>query len=170
MINIIILVTAILVFSLLSFTPIIRQSSAWKATATPLASIMGSGFLVCAPLLANTVGNLAVLCMAGLLILAYLLGNTMRFNIEYFEPIEHKPGTTLKLSLLSEAALVGAYFISVCYYLQLFSVFLLNGFGIQNEFYARLITTAVLSLIALIAILRGLSMLENIEKICYARK
>ncbi len=40
---------------------------------TPLASIMGSGFLVSAPLLAGTVGNLAVVCMGMLLVLAYLV-------------------------------------------------------------------------------------------------
>jgi len=164
MTNIIIIVVAIAVFSLLSFTPVIRQSSTWKATATPLASIMGSGFLVCAPLLANTVGNLAVFCMAGLLLLAFLVGSTMRFNIRYFEPIEHDTGVTRHLSLLSEATLVGAYFISVSYYLQLFSVFLLNSVDIQNGLYARLITTIVLSMIAFIAIFRGLSMLENVEK------
>ena len=31
-------------------------SSSWRATVTPLASIMGSGFLVSAPLLAMAVG------------------------------------------------------------------------------------------------------------------
>jgi hypothetical protein len=49
----------------LSFSPRIVKSSDWKATVTPLASIMGSGFLVSAPLLAGVVGSLAVVRRLG---------------------------------------------------------------------------------------------------------
>jgi hypothetical protein len=63
-----------------------------------LASIMGSGFLVSAPLLGGIVGNLAVVCMAMLLVLAYAVGGAIRFNIRHFEPIEnvgHGPAQTV---------------------------------------------------------------------------
>ena len=51
-----IIATAALVAALLAFTPKVRASRAWKATVTPLSSIMGSGFLVSAPLVAAAVG------------------------------------------------------------------------------------------------------------------
>ena len=97
------------------------------ATVTPLASIMGSGFLVSAPLLAGIVGNLAVVCMALLLVLAYMVGGAIRFNIRHFEPIENKGhGPAQDIAFLSRIVLVGAYFISVTYYLELLAAFLFN--------------------------------------------
>ena len=72
MMNLIIIVTALAFGGYLAFSKRLKASSNWKATVTPLASIMGSGFLVSAPLLAGIVGNLAVVCMA--LLLALYLG------------------------------------------------------------------------------------------------
>ena len=60
MINVIIVVVAVLLFGYLAFSKRLSNSSGWQATVTPLASIMGSGFLVSAPLLGGIVGNLAV--------------------------------------------------------------------------------------------------------------
>ena len=87
--NIIIIVVALALGGYLAFSRRLTVSSNWKATVTPLASIMGSGFLVSAPLLAGIVGNLAVVCMALLLVLAYMVGGAIRFNIRHFEPIEN---------------------------------------------------------------------------------
>ena len=70
MLNLIIIATALALGGYLAFSRRLAVSSNWKATVTPLASIMGSGFLVSAPLLAGIVGNLAVICMALLLVLA----------------------------------------------------------------------------------------------------
>ena len=42
--NILIVSVSVIVFSLLSFSKKVRQSSDWQAMVTPLASIMGSGF------------------------------------------------------------------------------------------------------------------------------
>ena len=89
MLNIIIIFVALVVGGYLAFFRRLTASSNWKATVTPLASIMGSGFLVSAPLLAGIVGNLAVVCMALLLALAYMVGGAIRFNIRHFEPIEN---------------------------------------------------------------------------------
>lgn len=44
----------------------------FSATATPLASIFGSGFLVIVPILANAVGPYAWLAMTGVCVLAML--------------------------------------------------------------------------------------------------
>ena len=57
---------------------------------------MGSGFLVSVPLLAGIVGNLAVVCMAILLVLAFAVGEAIRFNIQHFEPINSRRRYTLK--------------------------------------------------------------------------
>lgn len=130
---------------------------------------MGSGFLVSAPLLAGSVGNLAVICMAALLILAYAVGSAMRFNIRHFEPIEnsgHGPAQTI--AFLSRIVLAGAYFISVTYYLQLLAAFLGNAAGITSQTVMHLITTTLLVIIGVIGIWRGLRMLEGVEKYAVA--
>jgi hypothetical protein len=87
MLSTIIVIVALLLAGYLAFSKRLAASSNWKATVTPLASIMGSGFLVSAPLLAGTVGNLAVICMGVLLALAYMVGGAIRFNILHFEGI-----------------------------------------------------------------------------------
>ena len=134
MMNIVIITVAILLGGYLAFSRRLTASSNWKATVTPLASIMGSGFLVSAPLLAGIVGNLAVVCMALLLALAYMVGGAIRFNIRHFEPIENKGhGPAQDIAFLSRIVLVGAYFISVTYYLELLAAFLLKAVGMHSQ-------------------------------------
>jgi hypothetical protein len=169
MINAVIIVVAVLLAGYLALSKRLAASSNWKATVTPLASIMGSGFLVSAPLLAGIVGNLAVVCMAMLLVLAYAVGGAIRFNIQHFEPIEndgHGPAQTI--AFLSRIVLAGAYFISVTYYLQLLAAFLLNAAQIESQLAAHAITTALLLTIGVIGIWRGLGMLEGVEKYAVA--
>ena len=50
--NVLVVVIGLSVAGVLAFYRPLRESSVWKATVTPLASIMGSGFLVSAPLMA----------------------------------------------------------------------------------------------------------------------
>ncbi len=169
MLSAIIIVVALLLAGFLAFSKRLSRSSGWKATVTPLASIMGSGFLVSAPLLGGIVGNLAVICMAMLLVLAYAVGGAIRFNIRHFEPIEnagHGPAQTV--ALLSRVVLVGAYFISVTYYLQLLAAFLLNAAGVKSQIAAHCITTSLLLIIGGIGMWRGLRMLEGLEKYAVA--
>ncbi|MEK6238210.1 MAG: hypothetical protein N2C14_26140, partial [Planctomycetales bacterium] len=169
MLNVVIVVVAILLAGYLAFSKRLAASSNWKATVTPLASIMGSGFLVSAPLLGGLVGNLAVVCMAVLLALAYAVGGAIRFNIQHFEPIEndgHGPAQTI--AFLSRIVLAGAYFISVTYYLQLLAAFLLNAAGVQNQVAAHAITTGLLLTIGGVGMWRGLEMLEGLEKYAVA--
>ena len=64
---------AVLVAVTLGLGPV-RDSPTWRAMATPLASIIGSGFLICGPLLAREFGGVAIWAMAALLALAYALG------------------------------------------------------------------------------------------------
>jgi hypothetical protein len=163
--NIIIIVIAIALTGYLALSKRLAGSSNWKAMVTPLASIMGSGFLVSAPLLAGVVGNLAVVCMGMLLILAYMVGGAIRFNIKHFEPIENKgKGAAQDIAFLSRIVLMGAYFISITYYLQLLAAFVLNMFGEQSDVAANGITTGLLLLIGGIGMWKGLGKLESIEK------
>ena len=164
MLSAIIVLVAVVAGGYLALSRRLAGSADWKATVTPLASIMGSGFLVSAPLLAGVVGNLAVVCMAILLVLAYLLGGVIRFNIRHFEPIENERGAAQDVAFLSRVVLVGAYFISVTYYLQLLAAFALNIAGIDAPLAARLVTTGLLLLIGGIGIWRGLDALEKVEK------
>ncbi|WP_035237754.1 hypothetical protein [Desulfobacter vibrioformis] len=169
MLNGTIIIIALILGSYFAFSKHLSQSSNWKATVTPLASIMGSGFLISAPLLAGTVGNLAVICMALLLALAFLVGEAIRFNIRHFEPIEtHGRGFAQGVAFFSRIVLTCAYFISITYYLQLLSAFLLNSLGIKNEFAANGITTALLVTIGGIGMWRGLDELEKVEKYAIA--
>ena len=163
MLNYFIIAIALCITLYLTFSRRLVHSEGWKATVTPLASIMGSGFLVVAPLLAQTVGNFAVFCMAILLVLAYAVGSAIRFNIRYFEPIEHQKGPAQTVSFVSRIVLACAYFISVTYYLQLLSAFLLKAFGVESDFWGNIITTGMLLIIGSVGIWRGLSELEKIE-------
>jgi hypothetical protein len=163
--NVVILIVATLLAWYLASASRLRRSSRWKATVTPLASIMGSGFLVSAPLLASIVGTLAIICMAALLALAYAAGGAIRFNIRHFEPIENSQlGPAQTIAFLSRIVLAGAYFVSVTYYLQLLSAFLANAVGIENETINDLTTSILLMIICGIGMWRGLGMLEGVER------
>jgi hypothetical protein len=169
MLNLIIIVVAVLLGGYLAFSRRLAGSSSWQATVTPLASIMGSGFLVSAPLLAGIVGHLAVFAMAVLLLLAYMVGGAIRFNIRYFEPIENKGhGIAQDTAFLSRIVLVCAYFISITYYLQLLAAFMLNAFHVQSPVLADVITTVLLLVIGGIGMWRGLKELGAVEKYAVA--
>ena len=114
----------------------INARESWRATVTPLASIIGSGFLVAAPLLVGTFGGAAILAMAVLLIAVFALGHVVRFNIRYGEPLlasARRDRPLLLLEGLSDAALAFAYFISVAYYLAPLGAFGLRGLGIEGS-------------------------------------
>jgi hypothetical protein len=168
-INLLVIVAALVLAGALAFSRRLAGSSAWKATVTPLASIMGSGFLVSAPLLADTVGNLAVICMAALLVLAYSVGGVIRFNIRHFEPVQNAGfGPPQVLAFMSRIVLAGAYFISVSYYLQLLGAFLANAAGLTSPTVIPAVSTAMLLVIGGIGMWRGLGMLEALEKYAVA--
>ena len=77
----IVIIAAIILASVVQFSRSFLQSSLWRATVTPLASIIGSGFLVLAPILVYAYGSKAPLVMGALVLGAYLFGSAIRFNI-----------------------------------------------------------------------------------------
>ena len=153
------------------FSRRVLESPAWRATVTPFASIIGSGFLVSVPLISGVIGNYALFGMAGLVVYAYAVGGAIRFNILHGEPLfEAVDGKGRAASLatacehLSHIALAAAYFVSVAYYLSLLSTFLLKGAGIQDDLLARMLTTGFLVFIGSYGFVRGLRGLERLEE------
>jgi hypothetical protein len=149
------------------FSPQVRQSTRWQATITPLASIIGSGFLVAAPLIAVIVGKAAPFAMLAIVLLAYGIGGIIRFNIRHLEPLlsSHTP-TPRHIWLVEKTsglALSFAYIVSVTFYLRLLSSFVLHGAGHNIQLYANFLTTAVLLLIGFTGFTRGLRALERLE-------
>jgi hypothetical protein len=126
---------------------------------TPLASIIGSGFLVVTPLLASVVGSWAPVAMAGIVVLAYWLGSAMRFVIAEVEPRPEVVGPwrpLVDLDRLSRLFLGFAYVVSVAFYLRLMASFVLRSVGDGGRFAAQLLTTLVLLGIGAVGWLRGL--------------
>jgi len=139
-----------------------------RATATPLASIFGSGFLVIVPILYGAVGKYAVVAMAGVCLLAYAVGSVIRFNIREAEPIFEKKRarkSTFLFERASDFAIVLAYTISVCLYLRILSSFLFGGFGIDSDYHESLLTTGIIVVVGTVGVIKGLEMLEKLEEI-----
>ncbi len=149
---------------------------------------MGSGFLVSAPLVASVTGLWAPVAMAALLVVAYGIGAMIRFNIRYAEDLSdqappsrehrlhrgHRDRTrrswepaerTVAVSAekASHVILAGAYVISVSYYLQLLSAFVLDQLGVHDASWNRLGTTGALLVITAIGATWGLRALERVE-------
>lgn len=163
----IVLLTAALLTAVWLFRPARRHSKGWIATVTPLASIIGSGFLVVVPLLAHAVNGWALAAMTALVVLAYAIGAVIRFNIRHAEPLlEARDATPLLLGLerFSELSLGFAYLVSVAFYVRLLASFVLRGVDLSNDLYANLITTAVLLFIGIVGVCRGLHGLESLEE------
>jgi len=151
------------------FNPRVSDSRDWRATVTPLASIIGSGFLVAAPLLYHAVNGWSVLAIAGIVLLAYAIGGVIRYNIRYAEPLLES-GSSKGLAplvvteLLAGLVLSVAYVISVAFYLRLLASFVLRALEIDSEFLANVVTTAILIFIAAVGLWRGLGGLEWLEE------
>ena len=111
--------------------PKVADSIRWRAMVTPLASIIGSGFLVLGPILDASYGKYAPLVMAVLCLGAYLFGSAIRYNIRTIEK-EKGSRSTLeqRLETIASWSLAFAYIISVSYYLNLFGAFGVRGGGI----------------------------------------
>jgi len=70
-----------LVIGIVLLLPRIAHAPLWRATVTPLASIIGSGFLVLGPILHASYGAWSPAVMLVLCVGAYLFGAAIRSNI-----------------------------------------------------------------------------------------
>lgn len=151
--------------------PKMRRSPVWRATITPLASIIGSGFLVVAPLLGFTVGKWAVVAVTGIIALSYLVGSAVRYNILNVEDIAENRESrgqlnqTLKwMGRLAKISLGFAYVIAITFYLELLGAFVLTLFGITTDYLQKLIASSLIGCIGIFGFMGGLQMLESIER------
>jgi hypothetical protein len=166
MLNIILVVIAAIAL-LFMFHPRLTKSERWQATLTPLSSIIGSGFLVIAPLLASVVGEYSPFAVLGIVVLAYAIGGVIRFNITHAEPLLHKKQehpSIYKIDLVANTVLSFAYVTAVAFYLSLLSSFLLNYAGFsESPGLERTLTTTIIVFIAATGFIRGLGGLEKLE-------
>lgn len=169
MLNAIILATVVFAVAIMIW-PRLANSIVWRATITPLASIIGSGFLVLGPILDISFGGYAPFVMLGLCTVAYLFGAAIRFNIA---DIETKPSQSRLLAGLETAAsiiLAFAFIVSVSYYLNLFGAFGVSLTALDDAYHANLLTTAVFLLILFTGVTRGFSALERMEQVSVGLK
>jgi hypothetical protein len=160
------IVVMLLLFGLL-LVPRVAGSTTWRATVTPLASIVGSGFLVSAPLMVSDFGGGAVAAMAALLAFAFALGHVVRFNILHAEPLltaSSRDRLLIDTDRLATVALGFAYFVSVAFYLVLLGVFVLSALGVADATLAKWLTTAILALIGGLGLFGGLHLVERVEE------
>ena len=166
MLNIILVVIAATVL-LFMLNPHLTKSESWQATLTPLSSIIGSGFLIIAPLLASVVGEYSPLAVTAIVVLAYAIGGVVRFNILHAEPLLHDRKVNpaiYKIDLFANATLSFAYVTAVAFYLLLLSSFLLNYVGFESSpNLERTLTTIIIVFIATTGYIRGLGGLEKLE-------
>lgn len=152
-------------------SPRVRRARAWRATITPLASIVGSGFLVVTPLLGAAVGQWAGLAMAGIVVLAWAVGDVMRYVIREAEAIEegdiqNAPATRAIVGLggVAKVTLSGSYLVAVAFYLHLLGAFAGRMVGLDGELLPKVVASVLLLLIAGFGALRGLGALESLEE------
>jgi len=146
--------------------PKLAKAPLWLATITPLASIIGSGFLVLGPILEDSYGYLAPAVMLALCGGAYLFGAAIRANMITIErEAGRRPRIEARLETLSAWSLAFAYIISVAYYLNLFGAFGVSLTPVADTFHARLLSSAIFVLILLIGWTRGFSGLEKLEQV-----
>lgn len=151
------------------FLPGLRRSDTWRAMITPLASIIGSGFLVLGPILEHGYGGLAPFAMALLCLVAWGFGSAIRYNICVIDQgDEAKAGR--RIEPLASALLGFAFTISVAYYLNLFGAFALSLTPLASPVNERLLTTAVFAIILVTGWTRGFTLLERMEYATVALK
>lgn len=152
---------------LILFHPRVLQSPYWRATVTPLASIIGSGFLVLGPLLVNQFGGNAIWVMGGLCLTAWLIGSAIRFNMLQYAQLQGSEVRPLvsRLENIASWSLAVAYVISVTFYLNLFGAFATKLLPVDSIIFSKIISTVVLASVGLIGYAFGLSALERLEEL-----
>ncbi|MEK9711321.1 MAG: hypothetical protein VW258_02035 [Thalassolituus sp.] len=154
-----IIVTALLAAALL-FHPMLRRRPLWRATITPLASIIGSGFLVLGPVLVHEFGVWAPAVMGLLCLLAWGFGAAIRANIAR---IGEWPAPDSQAERIGGWVLSIAYMVSVAYYLNLLGSFAVSMTPWGDGIAGRLVTSGVYLLILVLGVWRGFEALESVE-------
>lgn len=135
----------------------------WRASTTPLASIIGSGFLVLGPILSISYGEWAPAVMALLCLVAYAFGWAVRINIADIDANE-RSHMRVRWDDVSSWVLAVAYIISVAYYLNLFGAFGLNLILPDSVLGPKVLTSTVYIVIAVVGLSKGFRALEFMER------
>ncbi len=169
MTNLVIIGTLIAI-AIVLVLPAVAKSKGWRATTTPLASIIGSGFLVLGPILDDTYGALAPVVMAALCLVAYAFGAAIRVNIAARAGDKAPHRLVAPADTAASWALAFAYVISVAYYLNLLGSFAVNLTPFDSVIAARCVTTVVYLVILGTGWYRGFGALERLEQISVGTK
>jgi len=165
MLNALIVLVAVLAGGLLLY-PKLARAKLWRAAITPLASIIGSGFLVLGPILDTSFGAWAPAVMGGLCLGAYLFGSAVRFNIHRLAAAGgRRTRAEEALEVAASWSLAFAYIISVAYYLNLLGAFSVSLTDLNDAFHAKLVTTAVFATILMVGWTHGFGALERVEQV-----
>ncbi len=165
------IILTVLITALLLWSPRVHGSITWQAMTTPLASIIGSGFLVLGPILNSEYGKYAPLVMAVLCIGAYLYGAAIRNNMATVENGSiHAHRFITKLEIASSWSLGFAYIVSVAYYLNLFGAFGVSLTSVNEPYLGKLLTSAIFIVILFVGWTRGFKSLEHMEYVSVTAK
>lgn len=165
LLNILILV-AVLATGAVQMLRRVANHEGWRAAVTPLASIIGSGFLVLGPILAEAYGRYAPLAMAALCVVAYAFGAAVRRNIARLDDDEAGRGAFERhADTLASWALAFSYVISVAYYANLFGAFGVSLTPWHDPVHARMLTSALLLAVLFVGWTRGFKSLEQLERL-----
>ena len=164
------ILAAVLLTGAVLFHPRLVRARLWRATITPLASIIGSGFLVLGPLLEVSYGAYAPLAMAFLCVLAYAFGDAVRFNIAALDASANRGHLSERLEQSASWVLAFAYIISVAYYLNLFGAFGVSLTEVNDAVHAKLLTTSISLFVLLTGWTRGFTALEKLEQLSVSFK
>lgn len=138
------------------------------ATVTPLASIFGSGFLIIIPILERELGALAVVGMAGVCLVAWMVGIAIRHNVAVVEPLADAgrlDATTSRIDRASDLVIVVAYVISVALYLRILALFVVGYVSSGSGASERLLAVILVGLITAVGLVRGFAGLELLERL-----
>ncbi len=170
-------IAAALAVAALLVWPRVAQAPGWRATVTPLASIIGSGFLVLGPILDDSFGVWAPVAMAGLCAVAWAFGAAIRVNIADLDAHPQARGRVERqVETAASWVLAAAYVISVTYYLNLFGAFALRiadlgaGAATRGGTGAQIVTTLVFVGVLALGDGRGFDALERAEQVSVGLK
>ncbi|MDF1856733.1 hypothetical protein [Pseudooceanicola sp.] len=161
--NLILAVVALLT-GIALLRPRLRNRRTWRAMVTPLASIIGSGFLIIGPVLEKSFGYFAPLAMLALCALAWAYGGAVRVNIARIgDGDDPRPALDQRIETVASAMLAFAYMISVAYYLNLFGAFAVSLTPWDSALSARIVTSAMFVIILVTGWTSGFAALERME-------
>lgn len=158
-INTVVIVVSTVLIATALYNKRLQTSEVYKAFSVPFASIMDIGFLAVIPLIVMVMGLDAAIFVLGVVIVAYLMGAVIRYNIAHRE--RGRDGQPLdRLIPISSYVLAGAYAINIAYYLQLLGVLAMALFDSENQLAISLLATVVLATIGIVGFTAGLAKLN----------